>query len=357
MALELFGLQFEHNPAYRKICAAQQITPGTITDWRQIPAVPTAAFKEFELTCLPPQTWTTVFLSSGTTEVRPSCHFHNRESLLLYEQSVLTWFWSADASSALLPSREHHQCSSVSRRLLSLTPDKAAAPHSSLVHMFECIGNSAQFAGSQFFGEIAADGDWALDLPAVRDRLERAARQGEHIMVVGTAFSFVHLLDHLGEQKPVLVLPPGSRVLETGGYKGRSRSMPKSELHPLITARLGVPRGNIVCEYGMAELSSQAYDCLALTRATPGPQFGWPNVSRRLCFPPWARVQVVSAETAGEVPEGQVGLIRVFDLANVYSVLAIQTEDLAVRRGDGFELIGRANQAEPRGCSLMAVAP
>lgn len=72
-------------------------------------------------------------------------------------------------------------------------------------------------------------------------------------------------------------------------------------------------------------------------------------------FPPWARVQVVSPETGDEVNPGEAGLIRVFDLANVYSVMALQTEDLGVRRAEGFELIGRTALAEPRGCSLMAV--
>ena len=66
-------------------------------------------------------------------------------------------------------------------------------------------------------------------------------------------------------------------------------------------------------------------------------------------------MQIVSPETGGEVGEGETGLIRVFDLANVYSVMAIQTEDLGIRRGNGFVLAGRAALAEPRGCSLMAV--
>jgi len=79
------------------------------------------------------------------------------------------------------------------------------------------------------------------------------------------------------------------------------------------------------------------------------------HAPRSFHFPPWARVQIVSPETGREVGEGETGLIRVFDLANVYSVMAIQTEDLGVRRGKGFALAGRAVLAEPRGCSLMAV--
>jgi hypothetical protein len=163
---------------------------------------------------------------------------------------------------------------------------------------------------------------------------------------LGTAFSFVHLLDYLAEKNLRFDLPAGSRVMETGGYKNRSRTMPKAELHQLITERLGVPPSHIICEYGMSELSSQAYDSAIHHPSS--------IIHHRVFqFPPWARVQIISPETGREVADGETGLIRVFDLANVFSVMAIQTEDLGIRRGGGFELIGRAQLAEPRGCSLM----
>jgi hypothetical protein len=84
------------------------------------------------------------------------------------------------------------------------------------------------------------------------------------------------------------------------------------------------------------------------TPALPG------SVTCHFSFAPWTRVQIISPETGREVADGETGLIRVFDLANVFSVMAIQTEDLGIRRGDGFELTGRATLAEPRGCSLMS---
>ena len=146
-----------------------------------------------------------------------------------------------------------------------------------------------------------------------------------------------------------LQLPPGSRVLETGGYKGRSRSLSKPDLHALISRVLGIPLGRIISEYGMSELSSQAYD-LKIGLSTPGIT----SSERIFRFPPWARAQIVSPETGREVADGETGLIRVFDLANLHSVLAVQTEDLGIRRGDGFELLGRAVMSEPRGCSLMS---
>ena len=206
--------------------------------------------------------------------------------------------------------------------------------------MFETIRKKLGSPENVFVGQISTDGNWTLDFDAAVSALNSKLKIQNSKLVFGTAFSFVHLLDYLAENNLRFQLPENSRVMETGGYKNRSRSMPKKELHALITERLGVPRENIICEYGMSELSSQAYDSKIQN----------PPVFR---FPPWTRVQIISPETGREVADGETGLIRVFDLANVFSIAAIQTEDLAIRRGDGFELIGRAQLAEPRGCSLM----
>ena len=115
--------------------------------------------------------------------------------------------------------------------------------------------------------------------------------------------------------------------------------MAKEELHRLMAAQLGISPARIFSEYGMSELSSQAYD----------------RADGVFQFPGWAQVRIVSPETGREVGEGERGLIRVHDLANVWSVAAVQTEDIGVRRGRGFLLAGRAEASEPRGCSLMAV--
>ncbi len=90
--MELFALQYKYNFTYRKICEGRKQTPRTIEHWTQIPAVPAAAFKELELTSLVPEERTAVFHSSGTTEQKPSRHFHNAESLAVYEASLWKWF-------------------------------------------------------------------------------------------------------------------------------------------------------------------------------------------------------------------------------------------------------------------------
>jgi len=226
--------------------------------------------------------------------------------------------------------------------LVILTPGVREAVNSSLVHMFETVRRRMGAEESVFVGRTGADGSWRIDFGAAIERLKTE----RPVLVLGTAFSFVHLLDYLGELDLRFKLAAGSRVMETGGYKGRSRSLPKKELHRLIMKRLGVPESEIVCEYGMSELSSQAYDGRTGVEG---------RGSRTFQFPPWAWAQIISPETGREVAEGETGLIRVFDLANVFSVMAIQTEDLGVKREGGrFELIGRAELAEARGCSMMA---
>jgi hypothetical protein len=354
LALELFALQFKHNAAYQKICRARKLTPEIVSDWRQISAVPTGAFKELELTSLAPAERAAVFHSSGTSEQTPSRHFHSTESLAVYEASLWSWFQQNPGSNSKLKTKN--------LELLCLTPPPAAAPHSSLVHMFEVIrqqlgGASVPASRRPFFGKVGHDGAWTLDFNGVLAALNDSKLKTQNSkLILGTAFSFVHLLDFLAENNLSFQLPPGSRVMETGGYKNRSRTLPKAELHALIEKFLGVPRENIFCEYGMSELSSQAYavasdEWRVASRSAAAHHSSL--ITHHFRFPPWARVQIISPETGREVADGETGLIRIFDLANVFSVAAIQTEDLGVRCGDGFELIGRAQLAEPRGCSLM----
>ncbi len=338
-ARALFAFQHEFNAPYRRLCDSHGRGPANVGHWSEIPAAPAAAFKALELTVLPPAERASVFHSSGTTGQAPSRHFHARESLTVYEASLRMWF-------------EPHLrvADSPALRLLFLTPPPAAAPHSSLVHMFETIRRAHPARHAEFFGEMDTAGTWTLRL----DALAATLNAPEPVALLGTAFNFVHLLDHLVAAGRGLVLPPGSRILETGGYKGRSRTLPKEELHAALSSTLGVPRDHIITEYGMSELSSQAYDAAFPPALISNPESQISNPpARRFHFPPWARVQIISPETGREVGEGEPGLVRIFDLANIASVLAVQTEDLALRRGDGFELLGRAPVAEPRGCSLM----
>lgn len=348
LALELFALQFQHVAPYRRFCEARSVTPATVDSWKEIPAIPTAAFKELELTSLAPAERSAVFHSSGTTADKPSRHFHSSDSLALYETSLLGWFQQhvlGDWDRLI----EDERVGPLDKPgFIALTPPAKAVPHSSLVHMFETTRRELAARDSVFSGRVDSDGAWQLDLDATLFAIRKSMCANRPVTLLGTAFSFVHLLDHFAANNMRYRLAEGSRALETGGYKGRSREMPKADLHALITKHLGIPAERIVCEYGMSELSSQAY----VRNACSSPGAIAPN-SQALHFPPWARVQLIDPETGAEASEEQPGIIRILDLANVYSVASIQTGDLGIRSGDGFELLGRAATAEPKGCSLM----
>ncbi|MEP6664499.1 MAG: hypothetical protein ABJC04_12635, partial [Verrucomicrobiota bacterium] len=359
LALTLFALQFSAVESYRKFCEARTVSPQTVKHWSEIPPLPTNAFKEFEISSLPPAERTHVFHSSGTTEQIPSRHFHNADSLVIYEASLLPWFrqnflgdWDELQEIEIVGPIDQPG-------LIFLTPPPALASNSSLVHMFETVRRELGSRDSLFTGKLDDQKSWTLDTDQTLFALRKSMCANRPVAILGTAFSFVHLLDHFAANNIRYRLAEGSRVLETGGYKNRSRTLPKTELHQLITKHLGIPASHIVCEYGMSELSSQAYDHAIQFAATNKHGFNTDSPTQNLklkiknfAFPPWARVQIISPETGKEVAEGETGLVRIFDLANVYSALAIQTEDLGIRRGDGFELIGRAPETEPRGCSL-----
>ncbi|MCX8155859.1 MAG: hypothetical protein N3J91_05320 [Verrucomicrobiae bacterium] len=334
LALRLANAQKEVNPV---LAAFYERLPARAwNSWREIPPISVAAFKETEMTCIPPAERTHVFYSSGTTSQSRSRHWHHQASLQLYVEALKLWFARhvLAGSGANPPSQW---------LLVSLTPPPAQAPHSSLVYMLATAMGAFGLPESCFLGHSNADGNWVLDLPKTTSALESLSRLGPPLVLLGTAFNFVHLLDYLAGESRQLPLPPGSRLMETGGYKGRSRDVPPDELHAALQYLFAVPPTAIVREYGMCELSSQAYDRIALQPAAPA----------RFRFPPWVRFRIVSPETGIDCPPGVPGLLCIYDLANVWSVMAIQTADLAVGHEDGFELLGRAPLAEPRGCSLM----
>jgi hypothetical protein len=183
----------------------------------------------------------------------------------------------------------------------------------------------------------------AVDAAAI-ERAARAARErGERVVVFGTAFAYVYALDALSGR--TLALPEGSRALLTGGFKGRTREVPEGELRTAIGGLFDLPATHVVGEYGMTELSSQLYEPRLVER----------TIARNGTYvaPPWMRVTAADPETLAPLPDGEVGIARILDLANVDSALVVQTQDRVRVVGPGrIELLGRAPGAPPRGCSL-----
>ncbi len=324
LARDLFAFQFAHCEPYRRFCEGRGRTPSTVAAWREIPAVPTGAFKELPLRSFPASRGAHTFRTSGTAaSSRGALHL---DTLALYEASLLPSF-----RRHVLP----HLAAGERATLRILAPSPDEAPDSSLSHMF---GALLRELGSPLSGFDVADG--SLRLAA----LLRAFDGPEPIALCGTAFALVHLLDALEGDSLRFALPPGSRVMETGGFKGRARELSRDALYAAIEDRLDVAPERCVNQYGMTELGSQFYDSVLRQ----------PGAMRRKLRPPWTRVRMLDPETAREAPLGEIGAIAIVDLANTGSVCAIQTADLGRRVEDGFEVIGREPGAEERGCSIAA---
>jgi hypothetical protein len=185
------------------------------------------------------------------------------------------------------------------------------------------------------------DGDELLVDAFVTD-VKAAIVAGQPLCLAGTAFAFVELLDELAGRNVAYALPAGSRIMETGGFKGRTRTVAREELYAQLTARFGVPETAIVAEYGMTELTSQYYDDVT--------QRDTVRVKRG---PPWLRTRVLGADgkdVAGDI----VGSLVHVDLCNRSSCVAVATQDLGALTRDGLVLLGREQGAELRGCSLDA---
>jgi hypothetical protein len=320
-----FTFQFQHVAPYRRLCEACGATPATVLSWRQVPAVPAAAFRSLVLAAAPA---VFVFRSSGTTSgggAGEGRSVHHQPYPDLYRQAIdasFPRFCLPPGSGPRLP-------------ILSLIPGRELVPDSSLsfmaAHVLERWGDAESATAFGRGVEVARARSWA----AARQRERRPA------LVLATALALVQWLDFLERQDLRFRLPAGTVLFETGGFKGRTAEIPREALLERVTERLAVPAQQVVREYGMTELSSQCY-----TRSLAG---GDPDL---FVAPPWVRVRVLDPETLDEAPAGTPGLLAVFDLANVGSAVHLLTEDLGMAEGEGFRLLGRAEGAQLRGCSL-----
>lgn len=266
------------------------------------------------------------FRSSGTTSSERSVHVYR--DLGLYDFAART-----AARRMLFPDVERIH-------LIMLAPHEDESPNSSLEYML-----------ARFADWFATECTWtwqngALDVGLLRDTLRAAEAAREPVALLGTSFAFVHAEDGLVDER--FELAAGSRVMQTGGYKGRSREVDPDSLLQTISARYGVAPARVINEFGATELSSQLYETTLREdlKGSVGP--------RRLWVPPWVRATPVDPDSLLPVDGDAVGILRIDDTANLDSVCCIQTADLAQRVDDGIVVLGRAPGATPRGCSLAA---
>ncbi|MCW2928451.1 MAG: long-chain fatty acid--CoA ligase [Thermoleophilia bacterium] len=340
-ALELYGAQRAAIPAYDAWCSHELATRGAdaeVAAWRDIPALPIAAFKSLEVFD-PAAPVAAEWRSSGTTSADRSRH--RLATLGHYDHAIDLGVDAALVPDVATGARPPLAC-------VQLQPSGADAPHSSLSYMYDRIrtGERCRDAGAW------VDAEYGVDAPGAWEQLTRLAGSGEPVLVLATSFALVLLLDAVRDAGlPPIQLPPASRVVDTGGYKGRTRELTREELVARTGSWLGVPAEWCENEYGMSELSSQAWlGTVAAACGLPLPELADAPGGR--WFPPTMRVRVVDPVSLEEVADGEPGLLVFHDIANVHSCAAIRSEDIGTRRGSSFELVGRAPGAVLKGCSL-----
>ncbi|WNJ20864.1 acyl transferase [Pontibacter sp. G13] len=300
LADELWAHQSQTVPQIRQFCEVLG------TDARQ--SMPISFFKHFELK---DGHWEpeAIFGSSGTTGQTPSRHFV--KDLESYRINARRGF------EAFFPAGDY--------QILALLPSYLERGNSSLVRMVQNWIEDFGLPGSGFFLD---------DFNALRTQIDQARESGTPLILIGVAFALLDFVESHGVQ-----LPPDAIVLETGGMKGRKKELVREELHEILKAGFGVSQ--IHSEYGMTELLSQAYT----------------GSHGRFQCPPSMRVFMSDIHLNRLIqPIGVTGRLHIIDLANIHSCAFIATDDLGRMHADGsFEVLGRLDTAEMRGCNLMYV--
>ena len=291
---------------YAEFLRNLDISPAGIHRVEDIPFLPISAFKHHRVSGVCAET-ALYFESSGTTGV--SVSRHEIVDPALYTDSYMRGF-------------ERMYGDPAGYCILALLPSYLERKHSSLVYMCAGLIRSSGHADSGFY---------LHDLQALAHILEKNARLMIPTLLIGVSFALLDLAAAFPVQFPELIL------METGGMKGRREEITRAELHAILRQAFGV--SNVHSEYGMTELLSQAY----------AKQDGLFQPA------PWMRILIRDAEDPlALVSPGTTGCINVIDLANIYSCSFIATDDLGKVHYDGrFEVLGRYDTSELRGCNLM----
>ncbi len=345
LALAIARFQAEASPGLQRLLRGRPV-PRAL---EEIPPLPSAAFRLTRVATYPAELDQVRFFTSGTTGAERGCHALRRTDT--YQLLSLTF-----GREALLPAQGRGPAPVV----VALAARPATPPTSSLGCMMQWFmqhfdGQPLDVAQPSL--DALAKSHWlldenAVDLEGLKRATQAAELRGSSLLLLGTAFAWVRLLEDLGGQR--WPLPNGSLLMQTGGFKGRTREVSMSELRGNLSQQLGVAPERVVGEYGMTELTSQLYEASivesALGKRHPGAQ---PGVYFE---PPWLRVTPLDPSSLQPVADGEPGLASVIDLGNVDSALRVVTQDLVRRAGGGIELLGRQPGAAPRGCSLAIEA-
>lgn len=302
VALEVFQYQKRTISVYKQF--VEQLKKPEPKHYSEIPFLPISFFKTKQI-CkenIEPQI---VFKSSGTTGQTRSQHFV--EDTSLYERSF-------EKAYRLLIGKPENQV------VLALLPNYLEQGNSSLVFMVDALIHKTNHPLSGFL----------LNQPEeILQRYQLAIEESKEVVIFGVSYALLDLAEkgHSFEK---------ARIIETGGMKGRRKELSKEELHTILKNGLNAPY--ISSEYGMTELLSQAYS----------------NENGLFECPPWMKICIRDVNDPFSYMEnGKSGGINVIDLANVNSCSFIATEDLGKKTGEQFQLLGRIDLSDIRGCNLL----
>ena len=274
--------------------------------WKEITPIPTEAFKSAKIISFPEKRISKTFLTSGTTgDSKGQHHFLDTS---LYEKSILaTWKKLNLPKLPLICLTQSHECNN----------------KSSLIHMFKTLN-----------GKYLINSSGEINFEKINSFFKH---NNSPIVFAGTAIAFLELIKNSSNIN--IELPKGSWILETGGYKGMKKSVNKDTFYAEISELFNLPIDKIINEYSMTELSSQFYS------------FGLNHTHKSAH---WLKAKVVIPGKNTEAQDGEKGILAIYDLANLGSSVAIMTGDIAIKKGNEFELVGRDETLTPRGCSLAA---
>jgi hypothetical protein len=331
LAVRVFQYQIEHVAAYRDYAAAIGIEPSAVRQIDQIPAVSTLAFKytRTESTVVTPASGARLFLTSGTTAGKEERGRHMVIRPEIYRASAVSHL-----RRMMFPD---------SRRLaiLALHPTAELMGESSLSQM---ISWCAEEFGTEV--ECAATREGVDEARAI-DLLHKCARDGEAVCILATTAACARLFSAIAEAQVPIVLPASSRLMDTGGAKGQAAPLNAVAVVEQAARWLGLDPAWVINEYGMTEMCSQLYDATIFNsdrNDRPG--------ARVKLAPPWLKPFALDPASMRRVPDGVIGVMAFFDLANVGSVSMILTEDFGVVCDGAVRILGRAATTDARGCAL-----
>lgn len=342
LALRLFAYQVQAIPAYGAFVRTQLGDPANVQDWRQIPLVPVTAFKFAQLHTADAADRPALSMeTSGTSDGQPG-----RVCLLdtaLYDASLHAAF-----RHFVLPDVRRDQ----RFRCLSLVPKREDRPQSSLGYMVRRLASRWDDGkGTEhLLPADAPDGLPGLNVERLAQALHRAVRDGVPALIFATTLALEAVIRQW-PQGQTLELPAGSRLMDTGGPKGRVLTADREAQHAFVQAHWGLPASHVVGELGMTELCSQRYEPhlqTSLLHGTAGQLRGY-------AAPPWLRSVVVDPATRAPLGPNQTGMVGHIDLANLDTCAFVMTADLGALDSAGcLQLAGRIPGSEWRGCGLDA---